>query len=54
MTHITVHDAHTGEMIQDIGYYKRRLTGTMMLGSGDTWWDPLYTELWLYIRKLFT
>ena len=54
LTHITVHDAHTGEMIQDLGYYKRRLTGTIMLGSGDTWWDPLYTELWLYIRKLFT
>lgn len=53
LTHITVHDARTGEMLQDLGYNKRRLTGTIMLQNGDTWWDPLYTELWLYIRKLF-
>ncbi len=54
LTHITVHDAHTGEMLRDLGYCKRRLTGSIMLQNGDTWWDPLYTELWLYIRTLFT
>ncbi len=53
LTHITVHDAHTGEMIQDLGYNKRTLTGAVMLSNGDTWWHPLYTELWLYISKLF-
>lgn len=53
LTHITVHDAHTGEMLRDLGNYKRRLSGTVMLPNGDTWWHPLYTELWLYVRKLF-
>ena len=53
LTHITVHDAHTGVMLQDLGYNKRRLTGTIMLQNGDTWWRPLYAELWLYIAKLF-
>lgn len=54
LTHITVHDARTGEMLRDLGSAKRRLNGVMMLSAGDTWWDPLYTQLWPYISTLFS
>ena len=53
LTRITVHDARTGEMLRDLGANKRRLSGTMMLPNGDTWWTPLYEDLWLYISALF-
>ena len=53
LTHILVHDAHTGEMLRDLGFNKRKLSGVVMLSKGDTWWNPLYTELWEYIRVLF-
>lgn len=53
LTHITVHDAHTGEMLRDLGSVKRTLSGTVTLPAGDTWWDPLYTHVWSKIRALF-
>ncbi len=52
-THVTVHDAHTGEWIRDLGTDKRTLSGTIMLNAGDTWWHPLYTDLWKIISTLF-
>ena len=45
-TYITVHDAHTGEKVKDLGWIKRELTGTIMISDGDTYWPPLRTELW--------
>ena len=53
-THITVHDARTGEMLRDLGTVRRTLKGAMMIGRGDTWWEPLRTKLWEIISKLFT
>ena len=53
LTHVTVHDARTGEMLRDLGKVKRTLTGTVALPEGDTWWDPLYTHVWSKIRVLF-
>ncbi len=53
LTRITVHDARTGEMLRDLGANKRRLSGTIMISKGDTWWTPLYEDLWKYISVLF-
>jgi len=53
LTHMTVHDARTGEMLKDLGSVKRTLNGVVMLNSGDTWWHPLYTQLWPSISTLF-
>ena len=53
LTHVTVHDARTGELLRDLGSVKRKLSGAMMIGKGDTWWEPLYSQIWLYVRGLF-
>ena len=53
VTRITVHDAHTGEMLWDLGQVKRTLHGVIMLAPGDTWWSPLRTMLWEKIGPLF-
>ena len=53
VTRITVHDAHTGEMLRDLGQVKRTLHGAIMLAPGDTWWSPLRTMLWEKIGPLF-
>ncbi len=53
LTHITVHDAHTGEMLRDLGQVKRTLKGVIMLSKGDTWWAPLHTMIWEKIGPLF-
>ena len=53
VTRITVHDAHTGEMLRDLGQVKRTLHGVIMLAPGDTWWSPLRTMLWEKIEPLF-
>ena len=53
VTHITVHDARTGEMLRDLGQVKRTLKGVIMLSPGDTWWAPLRTSLWEKIGPLF-
>ena len=52
VTRITVHDAHTGEMLRDLGSVKRTLKGVIMLSPGDTWWSPLRTMLWEKISPL--
>jgi hypothetical protein len=54
LTHITVHDAHTGELVRDLGEVKRTLSGVVMLPKGDTWWSPLYGKVWAKIQLLFT
>ena len=53
LTHVTVHDAHTGEMLRDLGSYKKTLKGAVMLSKGDTWWDPDYDRIWALISALF-
>ena len=53
MTHITVHDARTGELLQDLDSVKRTLSGVVMLPKGDTWWSPLYGKVWAKIQPLF-
>ncbi len=53
-TRVTVHDAKTGALLRELGSVRRTLSGTVMLSKGDTWWDPLRTELWKYISVLFT
>ncbi len=52
-TYITVHDAHTGEKVRNLGWIKRELTGIIMISDGDTYWPPLRTELWEVIKQLF-
>ena len=53
LTHITVHDARTGELLRDLGSVKRTLSGVVMLPKGDTWWSPLYGKVWAKIQPLF-
>ena len=53
LTRITVHDARTGEMLQHLKGDHRKLSGVVMLTRGDTWWNPLYTDLWENICDLF-
>ncbi len=52
-TRIAVYDAETGEKRMDLGTVTRKLTGTIMIGKGDTWWDPLRTMIWEQISVLF-
>lgn len=52
-TQITVHDAKSGEMLQDLGSVKRMLNGVVMISKGDTWWSPLRTQTWEMINTLF-
>ena len=52
-TRITVHDARTGVLLKELGAVHRTLSGAVMLPKGDTWWNPLRTELWEKIRVLF-
>ena len=53
LTRVTVHDARTGELLRDLGSVKRTLAGAISLPKGDTWWDPLYGQVWNRIRPLF-
>ena len=54
LTHISVHDARTGEMLRDLGVVKRTLNGVVTLPQGDTWWHPLYGQVRSRIQLLFT
>lgn len=53
LTRVTVHDAHTGDMLRDLGSVKRRLTGAVMLPKGDHWWYPLYSQVGPLVAALF-
>ena len=52
-THITVHNAKTGNLVKDLGTVIRTLSGYTTVTSTITYWDPLRIHIWNEIKDLF-
>ena len=52
-SHITIHDAKTGEIVKDLGTVVRRLESFTTVVNKITYWIPLRTQTWEAIRDMF-
>lgn len=52
-TRITLHDARTGQMINDLGTVVRKPNGYILVSSKITYWNINMNLLWTRIKKLF-